>query len=103
MNTGGVDVRELQARIEKCLELNFGEWAVAAIMAEVTAALDAAVTRGREQARLDEAKWWRHLVFMHEDSYFAVEGDKRIAELELAAIRALAPVSPAGSGESESA
>ncbi|MDA4129237.1 MAG: hypothetical protein OK457_00550 [Thaumarchaeota archaeon] len=33
-------------------------------------------------ARLEEAKWWRYLVQMHEESYFAVEGDKRIAQLE---------------------
>jgi hypothetical protein len=29
-----------------------------------------------------EALWWRHLVIMPEESYFAVEGDKRLAELE---------------------
>jgi hypothetical protein len=34
------------------------------------------------EARLEEAKWWRHLVIMHDESYFAVEGDKRIAALE---------------------
>jgi len=34
------------------------------------------------EARLDEAKWWRHLVIMDDESYFAVEGDKRIAQLE---------------------
>jgi hypothetical protein len=31
---------------------------------------------------LAEAKWWRHLVIMHEESYFAVEGDKRIKQIE---------------------
>jgi len=36
------------------------------------------------EARLDEAKWWRHLVIMDDESYFAVEGDKRIAELRTA-------------------
>jgi len=35
-----------------------------------------------QQARLEEARWWRHLVLMHDESYFAVEGDKRIAALE---------------------
>ena len=33
------------------------------------------------KARLEEAEWWRHLVIMDEESYFAVEGDKRLAEL----------------------
>lgn len=33
------------------------------------------------RARLDEAEWWRYLVMMHEESYFAVEGDKRLAAL----------------------
>ena len=32
--------------------------------------------------RLEEAKWWRNLCIMDPQSYFAVEGDKRIAELE---------------------
>jgi len=31
-----------------------------------------------DAARLEEARWWRHLVLMHDESYFAVEGDKRI-------------------------
>jgi hypothetical protein len=38
------------------------------------------------RARLEEAEWWRHLAIMHDESYFAVEGDKR-----LAALRAQAP------------
>ena len=42
-----------------------------------TQALDLSLKR----ARLEEAKWWRHLVFMDEDSYFAVEGDKHIVAL----------------------
>lgn len=32
-------------------------------------------------ARLEEADWWRYLAQMHDESYFAVEGDKRIAAL----------------------
>ena len=39
------------------------------------------IERVRAEAALEEAKWWRHLVTMHEESYFAVEGDKRIAQL----------------------
>jgi len=31
--------------------------------------------------RLAEATWWRHLSIMYEESYFAIEGDKRIAAL----------------------
>jgi hypothetical protein len=33
------------------------------------------------RARLEEAGYWRWLVIMPEDSYFATEGDKHIAEL----------------------
>ena len=40
------------------------------------------VKEAERKVRLDEAKWWRHLVIMHDESYFAIEGDKRIAELE---------------------
>lgn len=32
--------------------------------------------------RLEEAKWWRYLAIMGDDSYFAVEGQKRLQELE---------------------
>jgi hypothetical protein len=35
-----------------------------------------------DAARLEEAKWWRHLSIVDQESYFAVEGDNRIAELE---------------------
>ena len=38
------------------------------------------------QARLAEAKWWRYLVQMHDESYFAIEGDKRMAELQKAVV-----------------
>lgn len=38
--------------------------------------------RKEAEARLEEAKWWRHLAIMDPNSYFAVEGDKRIAELQ---------------------
>jgi len=33
-------------------------------------------------ARIAEAKWWRFLTIHATDSYFAVEGDSHIAELE---------------------
>jgi hypothetical protein len=38
--------------------------------------------QGARERVLAEAKWWRHLVIMHEESYFAVEGDKRIKQIE---------------------
>jgi hypothetical protein len=44
--------------------------------------LAALLTSVQAEARLEEAKWWRYLVQMHEESYFSVEGDKRIADLE---------------------
>jgi len=56
-----------------------------AVCAEIGAAQSAAVAAAleaeRAKVRLEEAKWWRHLVIMHDESYFAVEGDKRLAEL----------------------
>lgn len=44
----------------------------------------AVFVQAREQAaRLDEAKWWRNMPpLVQPGSYFAVEGDKRIAALE---------------------
>lgn len=51
----------------------------------IASEIAAAKPAGDAAIRLDEAKWWRHLVIMKEQSYFAVEGDKRIAELERAA------------------
>ncbi len=45
-------------------------------------AYDRAIAKAALAARIEEAKWWRHLVIMHEESYFAVEGDKRIADLQ---------------------
>jgi len=41
-----------------------------------------ALARRDAETRRDEAKWWRYLAQMHDESYFAVEGDKRIAEHE---------------------
>jgi len=40
------------------------------------------IDRFARERVLAEAKWWRHLVVMHEESYFAVEGDKRIKQIE---------------------
>lgn len=34
------------------------------------------------RARLNEAKLWRHISIHDEHSYFAIEGDKRIAYLD---------------------
>ena len=34
--------------------------------------------------RLRESTWWRRLTFHHQESYFAIEGDKRIASLRAA-------------------
>jgi len=48
-------------------------------------ALEKSLAAFLSRVRLDEAKWWRYLAQMHEESYFAVEGDKRLAALEQAA------------------
>jgi hypothetical protein len=61
-----------------------------------TSALDLALKR----ARLEEAKWWRHLVIMDEASYFAVEGDKHIVALN-AEVSALEQAQREGWNESE--
>jgi hypothetical protein len=46
---------------------------------DTIAALEAEATMAIARAVRDEAKWWRYLAQMHDESYFAVEGDKRLA------------------------
>ena len=124
MNTGGGDVREHVGNMfdestwEAVRQLKVLCWrlskdqyvqgvsaeVIRALFSEIerlTAALDAAVTQGREQA-IEEAA---SLFHPHPDVDCKLEGcDYGLVERErAAAIRALAPVSPAGSGGSESA